>query len=333
MTVEPTPEPTPADPEAAKWADLAKELDGDDADGGEPDPQPEPQPEPEPEKAEDEQQEPRHVSAEEHENIKKALQEERQLRRQATEQLQSITQLIQQMRESRQQPKQEAEEPKPPSLEEDPIGYFKWENEQLRKQVEEIKTGSTKSVEQVQAQLEEQRFWDTVIRSEQEIRTTAPDYDDATTFLENSRVAELEYMVPDDQHGQALAQQYGYQTPAQLRAAMLNQDRIAVAKQAMQLGKSPAQFYYELAKRRGYTPKAANGAGNGAGQQAGKTTGQQMIEAARRGQKAAKTLSGGTNGSGPDKPLNINDLVDLYDEDPEEADKIFDKMAKQGLLG
>src|SRR5690606_25596194 len=105
MTVEPTPEPTPADSEAAKWADLAKELDGDDADGGEPEPQPEPQPEPEPEKAEDEQQDakPELVPYQQYEKVNGALKEERELRRQATEQLQSITQLVQQMRESRQQ--------------------------------------------------------------------------------------------------------------------------------------------------------------------------------------------------------------------------------------
>ncbi len=321
-----------ADPDAAKWQELAKELEDEGAGGGEPEPQPEPELKAEPEKAEDEQQDakPEHVPYSQFENLQKALAEERRLRQQSSEQLHSITQLIQQLRESRQQPKQEADAPKPPSLDEDPIGYFKWENEQLRKQIDEIKTGSTKSVEQVQAQLQEQQFWNTVIRSEQEIRLKVPDYDDATSFLEQSRIAELEFMVPDDDRGRALAQQYGFQTPAELRAAMLNQDRIAVAQQALTLGMSPAQFYYDLAKRRGYQPKAANGNGT---QPGGKPNGQQMIEMARRGQKAAKTLSGGTNGSGPDHPLNINDLIDLYSEDPEEFDKQFEKLARQGLLG
>lgn len=323
-----TPETVQADPEAAKWQELAKELEDEGAGGGEP----ELKAEPEPEKADAEppKDKPEHVPYQQYENIQKALKEEREARRQYAEQLHSITQLIQQLRESRQQPKQEpqADQPKPPSLEEDPIGYFKWENEQLRKQIEEIKAGSTKSVEEVQAQLQEQQFWNTVIRSEQEIRLKVPDYDEATEFLERSRIAELEFMVPDDDRGLALAQQYGFRTPAELRAAMLNQDRIAVAQQALTLGMSPAQFYYDLAKRRGYQPKAANST-----QPSGKPNGQQMIEMARRGQKAAKTLSGGTNGSGPDNPLNINDLIDLYSEDPEEFDRQFEKLARQGLLG
>jgi len=322
-----TTETVQADPEAAKWQELAKELEDEGSGGGEP----ELKAEPEPEKADAEphKDKPEHVPYQQYENIQKALKEEREARRQYAEQLHSITQLIKQLRESRQQPKQEPqEEIKQPSLEEDPIGYFQAELAKRDKIIEELKTGVTQKVEKTQAQLEEQQFWNTVIRSEQEIRLKVPDYDEATSFLEQSRIAELEFMVPDDERGRALAQQYGFHTPAELRAAMLNQDRIAVAQQALMLGVSPAQFYYDLAKRRGYQPKAANST-----QPSGKPNGQQMIEMARRGQKAAKTLSGGTNGSGPDNPLNINDLIDLYSEDPEEFDRQFEKLARQGLLG
>src|SRR5690606_9640629 len=117
-----------------------------------------------------------------------------------------------------------------------------------------------------------------VIRSEQEIRLKVPDYDEATSFLEQSRIAELEFMVPDDERGRALAQQYGFQTPADLRAAMLNQDRIAVAQQALMLGMSPAQYNHYLTKRSVYQPKASNNT-----QPIGKTIVQQMIEMAHRG--------------------------------------------------
>ena len=322
-----TTETVQADPEAAKWQELAKELEDEGSGGGEP----ELKAEPEPEKADAEptKDKPEHVPYQQYENIQKALKEEREARRQYAEQLHSITQLIKQLRESRQQPKQEPqEEIKQPSLEEDPIGYFQAELAKRDKIIEELKTSVTQKVEKTHAQLEEQQFWNTVIRSEQEIRLKVPDYDEATSFLEQSRIAELEFMVPDDDRGLALAQQYGFRTPAELRAAMLNQDRIAVAQQALMLGVSPAQFYYDLAKRRGYQPKAANST-----QPSGKPSGQQMIEMARRGQKAAKTLSGGTNGSGPDNPLNINDLIDLYSEDPEEFDRQFEKLARQGLLG
>src|SRR5690606_4824339 len=164
-----TTETVQADPEAAKWQELAKELEDEGAGGGEPESQSEPELKAEPEQeskadAEPPKDKPEHVPYQQYENMQKALKEEREARRQYAEQLKSITLLIQQLRERRQQPKQEpqADQPKPPSLEEDPIGYFKWENEQLRKQIEEINTGSTESVEEVQAQLQEQQFWNTV---------------------------------------------------------------------------------------------------------------------------------------------------------------------------
>ena len=56
------------------------------------------------------------------------------------------------------------------------------------------------------------------------------------------------------------------------------------------------------------------------------------IEAAKRGQRAAKTLSGGQGSRGAED-LSLNDLSDLYAEDPEEFDSMWDKMARAGKLG
>jgi hypothetical protein len=334
MTVkdgEGAPEPTPSpdsDPDAGKWAALAKELETDD--GGEPaaEPAPEPAPSPEPEP----EPQPRGpVSPEEHENVQKALRQARENERQVREQLTGITGLIENLRQQRQQPKDDkpADEPKIPSKEEDPVGYFEAVIAQQAKQIEDLVKGTTTTQEALQQDQQTRSFWNAVIQSETEIRKTAPDYDEATAHLEQGRVAELKAIYADDNpQAMALARQYGLSSVGELRNAVLNQDRIAVAQQAFSLGMSPAQLYYNLAKQRGYQPKALNGQANGDAQKVA----QAAIDAARKGQRAAKSIGGGTGG-GPDNPLSIADLTELYSEDPEAFDKKWDEMARKGLLG
>jgi hypothetical protein len=106
-----------------------------------------------------------------------------------------------------------------------------------------------------------------------------------------------------------------------LRAAILQTDSAGIAQRAFQLGVSPAMLYYEAAKTRGYTtphgsPKKANG----------------QIEAAKRGQKAALTISGG-EGRKSQNDMSIADLSDLYIEDPDAFDREWDRMKRAGKLG
>jgi hypothetical protein len=53
---------------------------------------------------------------------------------------------------------------------------------------------------------------------------------------------------------QAAARQYRT-TPNELRMAMLNHDRVAVATHAIERGQSPAHLYYAMATQRGYRPQ------------------------------------------------------------------------------
>jgi hypothetical protein len=305
----------PPDPEAAQWAALEKELG--EPEGIEPEVKPEPPAEPPQEPAATPLKAP---TVEEHRNVQTALRQARERERQANERLNGVTQLIEQLRSGRtQEPPQPAK--KEPTVEEDPIGYFQNELAKRDQVIQQLQQGTQKSVQQVQATQQENAFWGHVERSEQEMRKTATDYDDACRHLEAGRVAELKVILPDDSpQAQAYAAQHGL-TPEQLRAHLLNQDRIAVAQQAIQLGVSPAQMYYNLAKQRGYA--AAPGKKGGAVVQ---------IEAARKGLKASKSISGGDGGK-PDNPFNVNDLIDLYADDPEAFDKEWDKMAKAGKLG
>lgn len=333
----------------AAWAALAKELGeevagGDEPQkpdaGGKPPAKSKTEPDAKPEEAEDGEEdggegEPqgtaKSVSYAQHRNVQQALREAREQARSAREQISGITQLIETLKAGRAQ-KAEPEAPKQPTLEEDPIGYFQAELAKRDTVIEELKTGTKKTQEQYERQTSERQFWDQVIASEHQMRAKTPDYDEACKDLEAKRIAELAAIYPDDNpRAEELARQHGLNDAAELRGVMLNNDRIAVAQQAMQLGINPAELYYTLAQQRGYKPAAANGKGgepkviNGRGAAA--------IEAARRGQKAARTISGGAGSGGPDNPLSLTDLADLYAEDPEEFDQQWDKMARAGKLG
>lgn len=126
-----------------------------------------------------------------------------------------------------------------------------------------------------------------------------PDYDDATAFLEQGRIRELELTFPDKSpQAHLTARQHGFRTPAELRAAILNQDRIGVARQALQLGVSPARFYYDLAKSRGYQPK-----------------------------QPAPARGGRSGRQGQSSGIDMNKLADLYLEDPDAFDREWDRWA------
>ena len=265
-----------------------------------------------------------HVSLEEHENVKRAMRSARENERRLSEQLNGVSQLIQNLRSQRQQPEQqEPEAPKLPSVDEDPIGHFTGQLAQMQRTIQELQNGGQQTRQQFEQSQQQQAFVSAVAQSEQAMRAAAPDYDAACEFLETGRVAELEAIYGDDNpQAAAMARHYGLPSVAHLRAAILNQDRITVAQQALMLGQSPAQLYYNLAKQRGYKPA----------QQKQQTQAEKQIETARRGQKAARTIGGGTGG-GPDNGLNIADLTNLYAEDPEAFDREWDKMARAGKLG
>jgi hypothetical protein len=122
---------------------------------------------------------------------------------------------------------------------EDPIGYFRGQ------------------LGAVQNHLGQDRFWRGVEQSEKQAREEISDYSAACEHLERGRMAELERAYPDNATVHRAAQQMGLPSASHLRAAMLNQDRIAVAQLAMQQGQSPAALYYQLAQQRGHKSQRA----------------------------------------------------------------------------
>jgi len=297
-----------------------------------------------------------------HRQTSGALKEARERERQLRDQMSGITQLVQQLRDQRQQQAGEhgqqaqQQEQQPPSLEEDPIGYIQYMEQSLKSQlaerdkvIDELKGNHTQTAEQFEQDRQMRALMSQVQTSEQEIMQSAPDYPQACDHLENIRRGELRAMFPDNSpRAEAFAQQHGYQSAGDLREAMLNNDRIAVAQHAVQIGVPPAQLYYDLAVQRGYQrqqqgqagqqgrPGERNsppnaGAQNGAADQQAMQRANAAIDAARRGTKASQTISGG--GGRSDNPMNISELADLYHDDPEAFDQMWEKMERSGQLG
>jgi hypothetical protein len=259
-----------------------------------------------------------------------ALKEAREAQRQSQEQVRGIMEFVNNFRQTRAAPvKEEAAAPKIPSLEEDPIGHFTGTIAALQAQVAQLQQGTQQEVQQVRAETEQQRFLGHVRASEEQIRAQVPDYDDACADLETKRFEELKVMYPGDSPVvQNMARQHGLRSVEDLHVMLLNRDRIAIAQQALQLGISPAQMYYNAAKLRGYVPKG----GKGKTQDDLAKGAAAAVEAVRRGKKAAKTISGGEGAKGAED-VSMSDLADMLLEDPEAADKLYEQMARKGQLG
>ena len=333
----PTPTaPAPApDPDAAKWAALAAELEqpeGEEAEVDEPTEQVPKEPS-EPTETTEPRPKPSYEQLETAERSKtEALRYERERARRAEESLTNVNKLIEELRASRRPPPQPREEPKIPSVDEDPIGHFQARTAMLEQALLQTHQGAQATQQHLQAQHEERVFWDHVRASENDARKTAPvleingqkvsDYDLACEHLKSHRMGELAHLYPDNSPlAQQEAHQQGYPSPAHLRAAILQNDAMGIAQRAFQLGVPPATLYYEAAKTRGYRTPSANGAApNG------------KIETAKRGQRATMTISGG-EGRKSANDLSMSDLSDLYLEDPEEFDKQWEKMKRAGKLG
>lgn len=263
-----------------------------------------------------------------------ALKESREREEAHREQLRSVTELINSLRAERQQQKAPAkEEPAEPDPYEDPIGYVNHHLAKIREEVGATKQTADEVRQQRQQEGEYKQFVSTVEAAEAAFVARTPDYHDAAKFLEEGRRAELAVMFPDTPQFDAMARNQGFQNAAHMRNAIFIQDAQTVAGNALRAGINPAEAYYNLAKTRGYVrkdPETKEELAKLNGSAATKKA-EAAVDMARRGQNASRTISGG--GGGPNNPLSIADLTNLYAEDPEEFDRQWDKMAKAGKLG
>jgi len=333
---QPTSEPAPDD--SQQWAELQAELEKPDAilDEDAPAPEGEAKPEAEEKPAEEKPKLTYEQLETNYRNAQGAFTSERERARRAEESLSNVNRLIEELRASRRQPQPEQKQPEIPDINTDPIGHFQARTAILEQALAHTYQGAQQTQQHLQAQHQEQVFWDHVRASENEFRKTSPmvelngqacsDYDAACEHLKAHRMTELMHLYPDtSQLAQQEARAQGLPSPAHLRAAILQSDAAGIAQRAFQLGVAPAALYYEAAKTRGYkTPTAQPRGANGQF-----TNGK--IEAAKRGQKAALTISGG-EGRKTSNDMTISDLSDLWAEDPEAFDREWERMKRAGKL-
>lgn len=198
----------------------------------EPDETPEP-PEPEPKPATEEDP----LRDEKYQNLSNALKEARYESRQFKRELEEIKGLLRPNAKAELNPYFDTHIPDPDA---DPIGA-------VRALAQMVAAQRQQQYEQIQAQQRQQQEAQTyqtltsyMEQGENEFRAQAPDYNDAATYLVQSRKAELKALgYPDDQIDEGIRYEY-----------------LTLINEAAQRGQNPAALVYAQASARGYARKA-----------------------------------------------------------------------------
>jgi hypothetical protein len=179
-----------------------------------------------------------------------------------------------------------------PDPEKDPLGHMMFSIKQLNQQMAALQNNIVGDRQQSQ-QAQEFNAFVADIRQVKEVFTkTTPDFGDAYQHLRAIRAQDMRDVgVPEDRIPDALMR-----------------DEIAVAFNAKQQGKNPAEAIYNMAKRNGYVPKAAPPAATPANLQA-------RIEQIQNGQAGAAAPARGD-------PTSVLTFEGLKDASSSDLDKI-----------
>lgn len=177
-----------------------------------------------------------------------------------------------------------AEQPVIPSVDEDPVAYFKHQNDQLAKELGQIKETTQERQQREQISQYQQSVVGAYKSSVAEIQAEAPDFQDAYKYLVTSRIEELKAagMDPDE------------------AVATANQDEFYLVERALKERRNPAKAIYSMAKARGFQAKPAVNV-------------DEKIDRIAAGQAEGKSL-GGASGGG-DNATGLESLLNLSDAD------------------
>ena len=229
-----------------------------------------------------------------------ALHEERTRRQELQRQLEEYQELRRRLDEVRDRIEKPAPAtPEPPNPEEDPIGYLRWENEQLKTQMHDLRGKGEERFSKMDQQAAEDAQWQQVVQSEQAFRRDHPDFTDAVAHLRTVTVRGLQYQA-------GIAVNSGKLNPSQADA-WINNQLIQLERQtclsALQQGLDPADYIYGLSEAQGYTKAKA----------AAKTTPavpvvKELDQDAKR--KATRTL--GPGGAAPAATEYGDDILEAF---------------------
>jgi hypothetical protein len=241
-------------------------------------------------------------------NYKAAMHEERQKRQELQKTLseyqEHMAKLERQQQEIMQRAKTSEVPEKAPNYEEDPIGYLKWENQQLANKMEAhnryLQDQHQKQQQQAAYQEEVNKttqFLTAYSNSAKEYMKEVPDFKDAYHFIEKSRIEE--YMAAGHSH--------------EVASQLLIEDEMAIASRAFMDGVKPAARLMEIAKLRGWKPKGAA------------ESAPSKLESISKGIKSSKSL--GTAGHTEGGKLTPSDVDHMNDK---EFDNLWDQIAGKG---
>lgn len=240
-----------------------------------------------------------------------------------------------------------------PDKDSDPIGHLEWRNRKLEKTVQDLSSGRQQEQQQTAEQREEAgvyRVYEADLTREAQ---ADPAFADAFVHLRETRYRELGFIyadidITDPAQCALLSPEDQVKLSDNIQRSFHN-EQMMVARQALQSKKSPAKVVANLARARGFVPKAAesapaNGAAkaaNGAAVPAVRPVApaapgsvKDQLQAIREGQEASKSLSdaGGSPG-GTVTPERIADMSDdefqqFYDSVPKgQFDRLMGKPA------
>lgn len=148
--------------------------------------------------------------------------------------------------------------------------------------------------QQAAAQQEEAFVLNTLVQSEQVFKAVKPDYDAAAEFLWNSRVGEAKlWGLSQEEAEEAVRAEIGQWS-----------------RQALAVGRSPAELFYGLAESRGY--RTAAPAANPAA--VPQPSGVEKVAAIKQAQQQSRSLSSAA-GAAPAGDVNIRALLEMDDDE------------------
>lgn len=245
-----------------------------------------------------------------------------------------------------------------PDKDSDPLGHLEWRNRRLENTVNELKTGRQQEQQVTAAEREEQQVYGTFSADLEREAQVDPTFADAFVHLRETRFRELGYIYADvditDKAAvdAALTSEQQMELSNNIKRAFYN-EQIMVARSAMQSGKSPAKVVANLARARGFVPKAAAAAPDAAAAAAAATNGAAKprngaapparVEAAPQGtvsdqleqirQNAAASRSLSDAGGSPGGDLTPERLGAMDDAEFEELLATMPKARLDKLMG
>jgi hypothetical protein len=172
--------------------------------------------------------------------------EERNKHRSELEQLRKEQQTLREQLAALQNPPKA--KPAEPDFTADPKGYV---DHTVKAVLDKLETGTAESkqtAEQAKNEAAQARFFQMLDQTQQQFVSQTPDYYAALEHLRSLRAQEILTLEPE--------------IPQEKLKEILQHEELNLAAQLMRAGRNPHQVAYQLAKARGYAPKAALPAGD-----------------------------------------------------------------------